>query len=510
MASHQAVLGIEDGGFFHGTRRVFAGVSFLLDAERTALVGENGAGKSTLLSCLAGALELNRGRIVRSRGVRVGLLPQEVPAAYLDLTVREVLERFLRAGGAEGDDWRIDILIDEIGMAAEVAEGSFASLSGGWQRLTLIAGAAQLQAPDILLLDEPTNHLDIGAINTLESWLLESSLPMLIVSHDRAFLERISTRTLFLRTDGVHAFKAPFARAREELLRRDASAAVRQKVEQKEIARLEQVAARYHVWGVKNPEFHKRQKATETRIARLEESRTQVYSPRERRLELAGSELEAKAVARISGLQVRTPDLERRLFAVETLTLAAGDKIALLGPNGAGKSSLLSALAGAYDPLAHYDKDAPIRFNPGCRLAVFDQRMADLPLDRSVMDYVAAAPGVTDREAVRHLAQAGFAFVRLGEPLGVLSFGERARLKFLRLKLDQPNLYLLDEPTSHLDIEGQEALESQLAEQDVACVFVSHDRWFVRAAATRFLEIHGRRLVEVESPDAFFEAQEAG
>ncbi|MBV8682537.1 MAG: ABC-F family ATP-binding cassette domain-containing protein, partial [Caulobacteraceae bacterium] len=172
MARRQAVLGIEDGAFFHGTRKVFAGVDFLLDDARTALVGENGVGKSTLLRCLTGELELNRGKIVRSRGLRVGYVPQEVPRELLNVTVREVMERSLERIGAAGEDWRIDILLDEIGMAPEVAGASFSTLSGGWQRLTLIAAAARLEEPDILILDEPTNHLDLGAINLLERWLL--------------------------------------------------------------------------------------------------------------------------------------------------------------------------------------------------------------------------------------------------------------------------------------------------------------------------------------------------
>jgi len=126
-----------------------------------------------------------------------------------------------------------------------------------------------------------------------------------------------------------------------------------------------------------------------------------------------------------------------------------------------------------------------------------------------VLDYIQDLDGVTEREATRALAQAGFPFVRLRDPIAVLSHGERSRLIFLRMKLTKPNFYLLDEPTSHLDIEGQEDLEAQLEETDVACVFVSHDRYFTRTAATRFLEFRRGRLVEVEEPDAFFDAQVA-
>jgi ATPase subunit of ABC transporter with duplicated ATPase domains len=509
MTSRRAVLGIEGGAFFYGASRVFSGVSFLLDDARTALVGENGVGKSTLLKCLAGELELNTGKIVRSRGLRLGALPQEVPADLAGTAVRAVLERSLARVGQTGEDWRIDVLLAEIGLAPDFAEQRFDELSGGWQRLMLIAAAARLEAPDILILDEPTNHLDIGNIDTLESWLIgDIYLPMLIVSHDREFLNRVTTRTLFLRADGTHAFKAPFAQAREELLRRDAADGARRKLEEREIRRLEKVAARYHAWGVKNPAFHKRQKATETRIDRIEAAKTQVYAARLRRLELNDGEIDARIAVRVAGLAVKTPDGARTLVTIETLAIAAGDRIALLGANGAGKSTLLSALADAYDPRReHYDGGAPVRFNPACRLVYFDQSLRGLPLDVTLLDYLTGVEDVTEKDAIRALAQAGFAFARLREPIAVLSWGERSRLMFLRMKLAGPNLYLLDEPTSHLDIEGQEALEAQLEETDVACLFVSHDRYFTRTAATRFLEIRKGRLVEVESADGYLEAR---
>jgi ATPase subunit of ABC transporter with duplicated ATPase domains len=509
MAARQAVLGIDRGGFFYGTTRVFTDVSFMLDDARTALVGENGAGKSTLLKCLSGELELDRGQLVKSRGLRVGALPQETPDGLDELTVRAVLTRSLAKVGAADEDWRIDVLADEIGLAPDMLEQPFGALSGGWKRLILIAGAARLEAPDILVLDEPTNHLDLANIATLERWLTATfKIPMLIVSHDRAFLNRVTERTLFLRTDGVHAFKTPFSEAREELLRRDAAAAQSRRLEEKEIKRLEQAAARYKVWAVKNPLLNKRKNAIETRVAHIEAKKTQVYQARERRLELADADIEAKVALRLEGLEVSTPDDSRKLIGIDRFAVAAGDKVALLGVNGAGKSTLLTALATAYAARdQHYDGQAAVRFNPATRLVYFDQAMSDLPLSLSIVDYLTSVEGATHKDAAKVLAQAGFAFRRIEEPIAVLSPGERARLAFLRMKLLNPNFYLLDEPTNHLDIDGQEALEAELEETDVSCIFVSHDRYFTRVAATRFVEIRKGRLVEVEDPDAFFEAQ---
>jgi ATPase subunit of ABC transporter with duplicated ATPase domains len=509
MAPRQAVLGVEAGSFSYGTRRVFENVSFLLDDARTALVGENGAGKSTLLKCLRGELELNRGQVVKSRGLKLGYVPQELPSNLLDLPVRGVLDGVLARMGSIGEDWKIDILLDEIGVSAETAEQRFGALSGGWQRLLLIAAAARLEEPDILVLDEPTNHLDLANINVLEGWLTEETrLPMLIVSHDREFLDRVTTRTIFLRADGTHTFKTPFVQAREELLRRDAAAATRRKLEDKEIKRLEAVAARYKVWGVLNSDFHKKQKTTEKRIARIQDTRAQVYRSRQRRLELNDGEIEAKVALRLQDLKVTTPDGARTLVTIDRLAIGAGERIALLGVNGAGKSMLLSALARAYDPAqVHYDGQAAVRFNPACRLVYFDQRMQQLPLDDSPLEYLVQTKGATDAQAIGLLAKAGFEYKRIRDPILELSHGERSRLMFLRMKLVTPNFYLLDEPTNHLDIEGQEDLEAQLEETEVSCIFVSHDRYFTRSAATRFLEIRRGKLVEVEEPDEFFDAQ---
>jgi ATPase subunit of ABC transporter with duplicated ATPase domains len=508
MAARQAVLGMEHASFYYGSGRVFEDVTFLLDDARTALVGENGAGKSTLLKCLTGGLELNAGQVIRSRGLRIGTVPQDVPEDLAGQKVREVLGHALDRAGLGGEDWRIDVLFDEIGASPDLLDKPFGSLSGGWQRLMLIAGAARLEEPDILVLDEPTNHLDLANINTLERWLTEDfKLPMLIVSHDREILDRVTERTLFLRSDGVHAFRTRFSVAREELLRRDATAAERAKVEEKEIKRLEQAAARYKVWAVKNPDLNKRKNAVESRIARIEAERTQTYVARERRLELSDGDIDARVALRLSNLDVKTPD-GRKLIAIDRLTVAAGERIAVLGANGAGKSTLLSVMAAAYDPSReHYDSISPVRFNPSCRLVYFDQTMRDLPVKTAILDYVLEVPGANEKEAIRLLAQAGFAFARIKDPIRLLSHGERARLVFLKMKLLRPNFYLLDEPTNHLDIEGQEDLEDQLERSDVSCLFVSHDRFFTRSAATRFLEIRKGRLVEIDDPDAFFDAQ---
>ena len=267
MAARQAVLGMEQASFFYGSSRVFENVSFLLDDARTALVGENGAGKSTLLKCLAGELELNarpgdplarpaRRHRAAGRARRPGRPDRARGAGAL------AGARSARAttGGAS------TCCSTRSASRRRSLDKPFGALSGGWQRLMLIAAAARLEEPDILILDEPTNHLDLANINTLERWLTEEfKLPMLIVSHDREFLDRVTERTLFLRADGVHAFKTALLASRA----RSCCAATprpppARELEEKEIKRLEQAAARYKVWAVKNPDLNKRKNAVET------------------------------------------------------------------------------------------------------------------------------------------------------------------------------------------------------------------------------------------------------
>ena len=504
----KAVLGIENGLFAYGAEPIFENVSFMLDDSRTGLVGDNGAGKSSLLKCLVGEAELTKGQIVRSNSLHFAYLAQDIPSELQTMTVREVLARSLARVHSE-DEWKIDVLLDELNIAYEDGERQFGSFSGGWQRLVLIAAATSLEEPDVLILDEPTNHLDIAHLNRLEDWLLNNTrVPMLIVSHDREFLDKITNRTIFLRKDGAHAFKAPFSQARQELLQRDEAAAKQRHLEEKEIDRLHKMAMRYKAWGVLNSNFHKRQKATEKRIDRLKDEQTQAYNAKDRELKLHDGALDVKVALRLENLTVTTPDKSRVLYKIDRLLIHPGDRIALLGSNGAGKTMLLSAIAAAYDPAReHYDTGAPIRFSPSAKMVFFDQRMKQLPLDTSPLAYITDGNVISRSAGAALLAKAGFLYERAQNPIKGLSYGERSRLIFLRMRLLQPNFYLLDEPTNHLDIEGQEDLETQLEEADVACLFVSHDRFFTRTAATRFMEIRKGRLVEVESSDEFFEKQ---
>lgn len=521
MASNKAVLGIDQGGFYYGNNRVFTGVSFQLDDARTALVGENGAGKSTLLKCLTGELELNEGQIVKSRGFRTGYLAQDVPHELLEKPLRQILQESLERAhhdDAAFHEWKIDVLLADLGISDERAALPFSAFSGGWQRLVLIAAATALEEPNLLILDEPTNHLDLTHLARLEDWLLNNTnVPMLIVSHDREFLDKITTRTIFLRTDGAHKFATSFIEARTALLQRDAADAAKRAQEDKEVERLKEMVNRYKAWGVLNASFHKKQKTTEKRIERIQDERTNIYTAKQRDLALHDGALQAKTALTIENLTVATPDGARQLYHIERLAVKPGDRVALLGANGTGKSLLLKALAAAYNPdQQHYETGAAIRYSPAADLVYFDQRMQILPLEKTLLDYIEDGDLSNRSRTLSLLAQTGFRAHRAQSKIRELSYGERSRLLFLKMKLMQPNFYLLDEPTNHIDIDGQEQLEEQLTNTEVSCIFVSHDRYFTRSAATRFFEIKPpktgttkqiAKLVEVEGPEEFFERQ---
>ncbi|MBM1171129.1 ATP-binding cassette domain-containing protein, partial [Microvirga arabica] len=193
------------------------------EGDRLGLVAANGAGKSTLLKCLAGLDEPTHGDIIRSRGLRVALVEQDVPAGLLDLSFHDVLHRALPADERESQEWRVDMVLDEFDTPADLRRLPMRALSGGWQRLALIA-RAWITEPDILLLDEPTNHLDLEKLFKLETWINNAgyTAPIVVASHDRDFLDACTSKTLFLRPQESITFAHPYRRARDLLEAHDA------------------------------------------------------------------------------------------------------------------------------------------------------------------------------------------------------------------------------------------------------------------------------------------------
>ncbi len=480
-------------------KTLFQDLSFTLaDGDRLGLVAGNGAGKSTLLRCLAGLAEPSRGRITTSRGLKVALVEQDVPAQLLDLSLAELLRRAIPPAERDSQGWRAEVALDDFATPEELRGRPLRSLSGGWQRLALIA-RAWVGEPDALLMDEPTNHLDLEKIRRLEAWIGAGGqrMPMVIASHDRAFLDACTTRTLFLRPERSRIYAHPYGAARGLLEQDDAADQAKAARDEREAKRLRRNAAELYNVGVNSGSdlLQKKSMQLKKRAAALEETIRPAHRERSAAVRLASSGTHARLLIGIDDVTVRRPD-GAALFRTGKLEVKRGDRLLLLGPNGAGKSLFVQMLRRALSGI----ETPGIRVSPSAVLGYLDQQMAHLPAGDTPHGHIAEFR-LGDARATSLLAGAGFPPDRQARPIAELSPGEKARLGLLALRLTEPNLYLLDEPTNHLDISGQEQLEAEILSHQASAVLVTHDRQFARAVGTRFVAIERGKLKEVDPDD---------
>jgi ATPase subunit of ABC transporter with duplicated ATPase domains len=483
---------------------LFSGLDLAIaGGDRIGLVGANGAGKSTLLRCVAGELEPTEGEIVRGRGVRVGYAPQEPAARLLPLSLNDAVRE-----GLEGvEHWRADVVLDSLWTPAELRDRPLGQLSGGWRRLALLARAWVFD-PDVLLLDEPTNHLDLGKILKLEDWLsrLPRDIAVVVASHDRAFLDAVTNRTLFLRPERSQVYDLPFTPARAAVSLADAAEARRFEKDIKTAQQLRRQATKLHNIGVNSGSdlLVAKTKQLKRRAERLEATARPAHREQGAgAIRLAHRGAHAKVLMSFDQAEVRTPD-GTLLFRTGKLFIHQGDRVVVLGANGTGKSRMMS-LARSVIEGSHVS--AQVKAAASIILGYGDQGLADLADEDTPLRAITRPFDVGDQRARSLLAGAGVDILAQDKPIGSLSGGQKARLALLVLRLTRPTFYILDEPTNHLDIEGQEALETELLNDGTTCLVVSHDRGFVRAVGNRFWRIDDRGLVEVDDPDAFFASE---
>lgn len=491
------------------THSLFKDLSFLVaKGDRLGLVAANGRGKSSLLRILAGAEEATGGTVTRMRGLVVAFAPQEPPERLLPLSFHEAVRDALAPEVVETESWRVDVLLDDLAVDEALRDRAVRSLSGGWQRTMLLARAAVVE-PDLLLLDEPTNHLDIGRIGVLERFLaaLPRDCAVVAASHDRAFLDDVTNRTLFLRPAESEDFSLAYARARLALDERDAARDRQYENDMRKVRALRQQAAKLKNIGINSGSdlLVVKTRQLSERADHLEERARPAHQERSAgSIRLTNSGTHAKALVTIDDAEIATPD-GRLLFRTGRLWIEKGDRVALLGANGTGKTRLVerlrAALAGG---------DPKIRGAASLELGHSDQALSQLDGFRTPWDAVKRSSALTDPQARAQLAGAGIDIDAQLAPLARLSGGQRARLAMLLLRLARPNFYLLDEPTNHLDIDGQDMLEGELIEHGAACLLVSHDRAFVQAVATRVWVIQGKKLVEVDDAASVFDRLMAG
>ncbi|WGU41457.1 ATP-binding cassette domain-containing protein [Phenylobacterium sp. NIBR 498073] len=477
------VLALKDVRLADGPKMLFDGVDLAVEPRsRACLVGRNGAGKSTLLKILAGQIAADEGERTVQPSIRIAYVPQEPDIAG------ETLLDYVVAGGAEPH--RGEAALELFGIdPAKPAEG----LSGGEIRRTALARAFA-EEPDVILLDEPTNHLDILAIETLEAELANSRAALVIVSHDRAFLERVTNRCFWLEHRKVRRLEKGFA-AFDEWVERILAA------EAEEGRRLDKQLEKEEYW-LRRGVTGRRARNEGRRRALMELRKTKVERMREVRgdlsMGLASSGLSGQRVAEVKNIAKAFGD--RTLVKDFSTRILRGDRVAIVGPNGAGKTTLVKLLLGELPP-----DSGSVNLGVNLEIAYIDQGRVDLKPEMTLRDVLTPLGGdqVMVRGQPKHVAAYAKEFLftdnQLRQPVRSLSGGERNRLLLARALATPANLLVLDEPTNDLDMDTLDLLEDLLADYEGTLILVSHDRDFVDRLATSTIALDGHGRV-VETP----------
>jgi ATP-binding cassette, subfamily F, member 3 len=514
----------------YGGTQVLTGVSLALEpGEKVALVGRNGVGKTTLLRILAGLETPDSGSRTLAGAATVGYLAQdptvdesrtlwdEAAAPFAELAAAERrladLETQLAAPEVHGDDARLSGALEEYGRLRDQFEtrGGFtyeaevrrvlsglefreeqfsqplASMSGG-QRSRAALARLLLSAPDLILLDEPTNHLDLDGQEWLEAFLTQYAGAVVLVSHDRFLLDAVTTRTLELEDGRLEEYPGNYSYYAVERVERHARAQEAFERQQEEIEGLKAYIRRYHA-GQKS----RQAKSREKRLSKIQP----VAAPRTHRtasIRLDAPRRNPQVVLRLRGVTKRFGEVE--VLQGVNLEVRRGEKIGLIGPNGAGKTTLLRLIARLDEPTAGH-----VDVAPGMRIGYFAQHSEEtLDLNQTVLDEVLGARPVSPAQVRTFLGRFLFSGDDVHKKVAKLSGGERRRVVLAKLVLDRPDVLLLDEPTTHLDLTTLEVLEAALRGFPGAMLFVSHDRYLLDRLAERLLLLGAGTMQSIAGP----------
>ena len=483
MAARPPLIALKDIRLQDGPRPLFEGVDLAIEPRmRGCLVGRNGAGKSTLMRLVMGMIEPDSGDRTVQTGARFAYVPQE------PVITGETLLDYAVSGGAQ--PWTAESWLETFGLSpAKAATG----LSGGEIRRAALARAFA-EEPDVLLLDEPTNHLDILAIEQLEQELAASRMAVLTVSHDRAFLNKVTNTCYWLEGRQVRTLNRGFEHF-------DAWADQVTAEEAESLRRLSKaIEAETHAFyrSITGRRTRNEGRARQLRAMRADRSERLREQPRELNLDVDSGGQSGKRVAELKGVSKAFGD--RVILPPFSTRILRGDRIAIVGPNGAGKTTLVKLMLGELAPDA-----GSVKLGAGLEPVYLDQARAELTGDMTLRD--ALTPGGGDSIMVRgtpkHVAAYAkdflFTDAQLRQPVSTLSGGERNRLLLARALAQPANLLILDEPTNDLDMDTLDRLEELLADYDGTLILVSHDRDFVDRLATSTIAMNGRGDI-VETP----------
>src|SRR6266516_262192 len=532
---YMPIVSVIQVGKSFGAERIFAGVNFQInEQDRIGLIGPNGAGKSTLLNILAGREEPDEGTIAVARNTRIGYLTkitdfqpenslreemitvfakvreweQELgklalelatPAAQNDTFLHEQLlnrydelqTSFEHMGGYTYEK-RIDQVLDGLGFTREQQEAPVKYLSGGQETRASLAKLL-LQEPDLLLLEEPTNHLDLASLEWLETYLLSWNGAMVIVAHDRYFLDKVAARIIELAFGRIEEYPGNYTKylhLREE--RKDRRTR-EYEAQQAHIAHTEEFIRRYKA-GQRSREARGRQKLLD-RLERVErpqdfpEMHFEFTPITDSGLIVLATQKLAAGYGGGTRREARTVE-PTVLVQVADLELLRADCVGLIGPNGAGKTTLLRTLIGELPPVS-----GQVQIGHNVRIGYYSQTHDGLNMNRTVLDEIRQASTLSEEGARSFLGRFLFSGDDVFKSIGSLSGGVRSRVALAKLTLQGPNFMILDEPTNHLDLQSRQFLEEVLSEFEGTLLFVSHDRYFIDSLATKVWVIEGGVLI---------------
>ena len=532
------VLRLERIGKIYPTGEVLRDVTWEVKVgDRIGLVGVNGAGKSTQMKIIAGLEEASSGLVVKQGEPRIAYLQQEFDVDpqrsvreelfqafgeaaevllrkhqveqamaseqaatdpdHLDGLIHELgrlHSRFEALHGYELDA-RIDKLLPTIGFTPEGAEQLVGDFSGGWQ-MRIALGKILLQEPDLLLLDEPTNHLDMETIQWLEGYLVEQTAALVVISHDRTFLDRVCNQIVETERGVSRTYLANYSQHLEQkALEREASQAAFER-QQKELGAQQAYIDRFRASATRSTQAKSREKLLD-KVERVQAPIESVSGPRFR---FPPAPRSGRLVAEIRDLSHSYGD--QILFLDANLEIERGDRIAFVGPNGAGKSTLLRLIMGSERPEGGLAQLGEHNILAG----YFEQNQAEaLELSKTVINTIfEVVPDWTQTQVRSLLGSFCFSNESVFKEAGPLSGGEKARLALALMLLTPCNLLVLDEPTNHLDIPAKQMLEDALIEYEGAALLVSHDRYFISRVANRIVEIRDGQLVLYRGDYAYY------
>jgi len=510
---------------YYGSNHVIKGISFeIKNGEKVGLLGKNGSGKTTIFKILAGIEEYESGDVIEASGKKIEVLEQ-IPVFEEKLSVERVLQtafeeifdlademnkleniiqtnyspklltrygqlqtRYEALGGYEFDS-RIDRICNGMNININMRNQLFSTLSGG-EKTRVNLARILLKNADILLLDEPTNHLDLISLQWLERYLESYTGTVVIISHDRCFLDNVVSRIFEIEDGKASFYEGNYSYYVVEKEKRFCLQAERYEQQQRKIGQLEAAAKRMHEWAqnADNPNMHRRAFSVEKRIERIERI-DKPFVAKKLTAEFEDSSFSGNEI--ITFKDVGKGCDNKKLFHEVNLKILKNDRIAVLGDNGCGKSTLIKLLMGKEIP-----DEGEILCSNSLKAAYMPQTIEFDNCEASIMDTLRYFLEINEEKARNILAKFNFRGKDVFKQVGMLSGGEKSRLKLCMLMQNDSNLLVLDEPTNHLDISSREWIEDAVFQYEGSILFISHDRYFLNKFSNRIWDMFGGKITD--------------